>query len=52
MEEAELIEANPDYGLVRYNNGRESTVSLKHLASPGDKSLIEESVVVENPRIP
>ncbi|CAI6371236.1 unnamed protein product [Macrosiphum euphorbiae] len=42
VEEAELIEANPEYALVRYNNGRESTVSLKDLAPPGDRGLLGE----------
>jgi len=37
-----MIEANPGYALVRYNNGRESTISLKDLASVGDRNLLEE----------
>ena len=32
MDEAELIEANPQYAHVRFNNGRETTVSLRNLA--------------------
>ena len=32
MDEAELIEANPQYAHVRLSNGRESTVSLRDLA--------------------
>lgn len=32
VEEVELVEANPEYAFVRFPCGRESTVSLKHLA--------------------
>ena len=32
VDEAELIEANPQYAYVRFNNGRETTVSLRDLA--------------------
>ncbi|KAG8334372.1 hypothetical protein J6590_108547 [Homalodisca vitripennis] len=40
VDEVELVEANPQYALICYPNGRESTVSLKHLAPRGDKSLM------------
>ena len=30
--EVELLEANPQYAYIKYPNGRESTVSLRHLA--------------------
>ena len=30
--EVELLEANPQYAYIKYHNGRESTVSLRHLA--------------------
>jgi len=40
VDEVELVEANPQYALIRYPNGRESTVSLRHLAPRGDKSLM------------
>ena len=43
MEEVELLEANPDYALVRHENGRESTVSVKHLAPRGDLELLNPS---------
>jgi len=36
VEEAHLIEANPEYAFVRKSNGQETTVSLKHLAPRGD----------------
>ena len=32
VDEVELIEANPQYAVVRNNDGRELTVSIKHLA--------------------
>ena len=32
MDEAELIKVNPHYAHVRFNNGRETTVSLRDLA--------------------
>ena len=38
-EEVELIEANPQYALIRHPDGREATVSLKHLAPSGNESL-------------
>lgn len=41
VDEVELIEANPQYALVRHVDGRESSVSLKHLAPRGDKGLLE-----------
>ena len=30
--EVELLEANPQYAYLKYPNGKESTVSLRHLA--------------------
>ena len=36
MDEVELIEANPQYALVRHADGRESDVSLRDLAPVGD----------------
>ena len=35
VEEADLIEANPQYAHVRFSNGRETTVSIKDLAPCG-----------------
>ena len=32
VEEVDLLEANPEYACVRFDNGRESSISLKHLA--------------------
>lgn len=39
VEEVELIDANPEYAHVRFPSGRETTVSLRHLAPRGDVSL-------------
>ena len=35
VDEVELLEANPSYAHVRFPDGRESTVSLRHLAPVG-----------------
>ena len=35
VDEVELLEANPNYAHVRYPDGRETTVSIKHLAPKG-----------------
>ena len=32
VDEVDLLEANPNYAHIRHSNGRESTVSLRHLA--------------------
>ena len=32
VEPVELLQANPEYAFIRYKDGRETTVSLKHLA--------------------
>lgn len=45
VEEVELLEANPEYAFIRHQNGRESTVSLKHLAPRGDTSLTTQDPV-------
>ena len=43
VDEAELLEANPQYAHVRLNNGRETTVSLRDLApySPSNRDNAE-----------
>lgn len=38
VEEVELLECNPDYAHVRYPDGRETTVSVRHLAPRGTES--------------
>ena len=35
VEEVELLQANPHYAHVRYHDGRETTVSVRHLAPQG-----------------
>ena len=41
VDEVELIEANPQYAHVRLPDGKESTVSLRHLAPVGNERLSE-----------
>ena len=36
VDEVELIEANPSYAHIRFEDGRKDTVSLKHLAPQGN----------------
>ena len=36
VDEVDLIEANPQYAYVRFNNGCETTVSTRYLAPTGD----------------
>ena len=42
VEEAELIEANPEYAFIRLNTGHETTVSLRDLAPCGDHTAQPE----------
>ena len=44
VDEVELLEANTQYAHVRMADGRESTVSLRHLAPVGDERQTEASV--------
>ena len=44
VEEVELIESNPEYAYVRYPDGRESTVSLRHLAPCGQPALNQSNI--------
>ena len=37
--EVDLLECNPQYAHVRLPNGREETVSIKHLAPPGESGM-------------
>ena len=43
VEEVELLESNPEYAHVRLQDGRETTVSTRHLAPRGDFTIREES---------
>lgn len=50
VEEAELLEANPQYAFIRRKDGSESTVSLRQLAPKGDTDLLlraETSPLIE-----
>ena len=42
VDEVDLLEANPEYSHIRYPDGRESTVSTRHLAPAGDTPQTEE----------
>ena len=44
VEEVELIESNPEHAYVRYPDGRESTVSLRHLAPCGQPALNQSNI--------
>ena len=44
VEEAELIEANPEYALVKFPDGRETNISLKHLAPRGSHELLNNDI--------
>ena len=52
VEEVELLEVNPDYALVRHENGRESTVSVKHLGPRGNIELLEPNIDSETKNKP
>ena len=43
QDEVNLLEANPQYAHVQFPDGREDTVSIKHLAPLGDKEVPVES---------
>lgn len=43
VDEVNLLEANPQYAHVRFPDGREDTVSIKHLAPPDIKEVSVES---------
>lgn len=44
VEEADLLDANPQYAHVRFSDGRESTVSLRDLAPRGDETRTEDGM--------
>ena len=48
MDEVELLEANPTYALIKYPDGRESSVSLRDLA-PCPKGTLSSDNTVEIP---
>ena len=44
VDEVNLLEANPQYAHVRFPDGREDTVSIKHLASTGNEEVLIDRV--------
>ena len=59
VEEAELIECNPTYALVRLSSGRETTVSVRDIAprvesstavpeNSGETTFIDSDVSIDN----
>jgi len=47
VDEVELLQANPNYAHIRYSDGRETTVSTRHLA-PTPKVVVTDSESHEN----
>ena len=43
VDEFELIDANPNYAHIRFPDGRENTVALKHLAPKNDQEARKNS---------
>ncbi|GFS66714.1 retrovirus-related Pol polyprotein from transposon opus [Trichonephila clavipes] len=43
VQEVELIEANPDYAHVKLGDGRETTVSIRHLAPRGETTRSKDN---------
>ncbi|GFT76014.1 pro-Pol polyprotein [Trichonephila clavipes] len=43
VQEVEFIEANPDYAHVKLGDGRETTVSIRHLAPRGETTRSEDN---------
>ena len=41
VEDVDLLQANPHYAYIRYSDGRETTVSTKHLAPKGQVTMPE-----------
>ena len=56
VDEVELLEANPHYAHVRYPDGRETTVSTKHLAPRGQimspETPLKANVTIETAEAP
>ena len=38
VDEVQLLQANPQYAHIQHTDGRETTVSIRHLAPPGSSS--------------
>ena len=52
VDEVELLEANPQYAHIRLPDGRQSTVSLRHLAPVGNERLSDDSSLSKSSEIP
>jgi hypothetical protein len=50
IDQEELLQANPQYAHIWYSDGRESTVSIRHLAPMGEE-IKQESLNVFNEEI-
>ena len=48
VEEVELVDVNPEYAFVRLDNGRETSVSLKHLAPLGSGNNQTENSTISS----
>jgi transposase InsO family protein len=48
VDEVELLQANPHYAHVRYPDGRETTVAIKHLAPRGQEMTCQPSKARNN----
>ena len=48
-DEVELIEANPQYAYIRFPDGKEDTVALKHLAPTNEGGDTTHSEPAEEP---
>ena len=44
VNEVELLQANPHFAYVRFPDGRETTVSTKQLAPPGQEQVCQQSL--------
>ena len=49
VDEVELLQSNPHYVHIRYPDGREDTVSTRHLAPAGSETLPQDSTHVLTP---
>ena len=51
VEEVTLLECNPNFALIRRNDGKESTVSLRQLAPPGDAATLGYERAVDDSQL-
>ena len=48
IDEVELLQANPQYAYIRYPDGREDTVSIRHLAPAGSEPRVRADHIPDN----